>query len=133
MSISHSVSAIIKFNPNFYTLKIFLSDSLMQKSFCQIFLSVQFSRSVVSDSLRPHELQYARPPCPSPTPEVYPNSCPLSQWCHPTISSSVITFSSCPQPFPELGSLQMSQLFTSSGQSFSGVISPLISSSILGT
>ena len=79
--------------------------------------SVQFSRSVVSDSLRPHESQYARPPFPSPTPRVYPNPCPLSRWCHPTISSSVIPFSSCPQSFPASGSFQMSQLFTSGGQS----------------
>ena len=71
---------------------------------------VQFSRSVVSDSLWPHELQYTRPLCPSPTPRVHPNPCPLSQWCHPTISSSVIPFSSCLQSFPESGSFQMSQL-----------------------
>ena len=71
----------------------------------------------MSDSLRPHEPQHARPPCPSPTPRVYPNSCPLSQWCHPTISSSVVPFSSCPQSFPASGSFQMSQLFTSGGQS----------------
>ena len=68
------------------------------------FTSVQFSRSVVSDSLRPHELQYTRPPCPSPTPGVYPNPCALSLWCHPTTSSSVIPFSSCPQSFPTSGS-----------------------------
>ena len=78
--------------------------------------SVQFSRSVMSDSLQPHELQRGRP-CPSPTPGVHPNPCPLSQWCHPAISSSVITFSSCPQSFPALGSFQMSQLFASGGQS----------------
>ena len=71
----------------------------------------------MSDSLRPHELQHTRPPCPSPTPGVYPNSCPLSQWCHPAISYSVIPFSSCPQSFPTSGSVQMSQLFTSGGQS----------------
>ena len=81
-----------------------------------IFNSVQFSRSVVSDSLRPHESQHARPPCLSPTPRVYPNSCPLSRWCHLTISSSVVPFFSCPQSFPTLGSFQMSQLFTSGGQ-----------------
>ena len=81
---------------------------------------VQFSCSVVSNSLRPHELQDARPPCPSPTPRVHPNPCPLSRWCHPTISSSVVPFSSCPQSFPASGSFQMSQLFTSGGQS-SGV------------
>ena len=75
--------------------------------------SVQFSHSVVSDSLWPHELQHTRPPCPSPTPRVYLNSCPLNRWCHPAISSSVIPFSSCPQSFPALESFQMSQLFAS--------------------
>ena len=78
--------------------------------------SVQFSHSVVSDSLRPHEPQNTRPPCPSPTPRVHPNPCPLSQWCHPTILSSVVPFSSCPQSFPASDSFQMSQLFTSGGQ-----------------
>ena len=81
------------------------------------FNSVQFSHSVVSDSLRPHELQHTRPPCPSPTAGVYPNSYPLSRWCHPTISSSVIPFSSCPQSFPASESFQMSQLFACGGQS----------------
>ena len=81
------------------------------------FSSVQFSRSVVSDSLQPHELQHARPPCPSPTPWVHPNPCLLSQWCHPTISSSVVPFSSCPQSVPASWSFQMSQLFSSGGQS----------------
>ena len=76
----------------------------------------QFSLSVLSNSLRHHEPQQARPPCPSPTPGVHPNSCPLSRWCHPTISSSVIPFSSCPQSFPTSGSFQMSQLFASGGQ-----------------
>ena len=80
------------------------------------FSSVQFSHSVVSDSLRPHEPQHARPPCPSPTPRVHPNPCPSSQWCHPTISSSVIPFSSCPQSFWASGSFKMSQLFVSGGQ-----------------
>ena len=74
--------------------------------------SVQFSRSVVSNSLRPHELQHARPPCPSPTPGVHSNSCPSSRWCHPAISSSVIPFSSCPQSLPASESFPMSQLFT---------------------
>ena len=78
---------------------------------------VQFSRSVVSDSLRPHEPQHAMPPCISPTPRMYSNSCPLSRWCHPTISSSVVPFSSCPQSFPASGSFQMSQFFASGGQS----------------
>ena len=77
----------------------------------------QFSHSAVSDSLRPRESQHARPPCPSPTPGVYRNPCPLSRWCHPTISSSVVPFSSCPQSLPASGSFQMSQLFTSGGQS----------------
>ena len=72
------------------------------------FTSVQFSCSVVSNSLRPREPQHARPPCPSPTPEVHPNPCPSSLWCHPTISSSVVPFSSCPQSFPASGSFQMS-------------------------
>ena len=71
----------------------------------------------MSNSLRPHEPQHARPPCLSPTPGVHPNPCPLSQWCHPTISFSVVPFSSCPQSFPALGSFQMSQLFASGGQS----------------
>ena len=75
----------------------------------------QFSRSVVSNSLRPHESQHAKPPCPSPTPRVYSNLCPLSQWCHPTISASVIPFSSCLQSFPASGSFQMSQFFASGG------------------
>ena len=80
-------------------------------------VSVQFSRPVVSDSLQPHELQHTRPPCPSPTPGVYSNSCPSSWWCHPAISSSVIPFSSCPQSLPASGSFPMSQLFESGGQS----------------
>ena len=78
--------------------------------------SVQFSCSAVSDSLWPHKLQHTRPPCPSPTPEVHPNPCPLNRWCHPTISSSVVPFSTCPQSFPASGSFQMSQLFASGGQ-----------------
>ena len=75
------------------------------------FCSVHFSCSVVSESLWPHELQHSRPPCPSPTPGVHPNSCPLSQWYHLTMSSSVVPFSSCLQSFPASGSFQMSQLF----------------------
>ena len=80
-------------------------------------LSFQFSCSVMSNSLWPHEPQHSRPPCPSPTPGVHPNPCPLSQRCHPTISSSVVPFSSCPQSFPASGSFQISQLFLSGGQS----------------
>ena len=84
--------------------------------------SVQFSHSVVSDTLQPHEPQHARPPCPSPTPGVHPNSCPSSQWCHPTTSSSIIPFSSHPQSFSASGSFPMShfpisRFFTSGGQS----------------
>ena len=76
-----------------------------------VFSSVQFSRSVMSNSLWPHELQHARPPCPSPTPGVHSDSHPSSQWCHPAISSSVVPFSSCPQSLPASGSFPMSQLF----------------------
>ena len=79
--------------------------------------SVQFTRSVVSDSLPPHESQHARPPCPSPTPRVHSDSCPSSQWCHPAISSSVVPFSSCPQSLPASESFPMSQLFAWGGQS----------------
>ena len=91
-----------------------------------LYSSVQFSRSVVSDSLWPHESQHARPPCPSPTPRVDSNSCPSSRWCHPASSSSVVPFSSCPQTHPASGSFPMSQLFESGGQSwsFSYSISP---------
>ena len=91
---------------------------------CQIFFlkislgwQVQFSHSVLSDSLRPHEPQHTRPPCPSPTPGVHPNPCPLSRWCHPTILSSVVPFSSCPQTFPASGSFPRSQFFELGGQS----------------
>ena len=79
--------------------------------------SVQFSQSVMSYSLWPHGLQHTRPPCPSPTPGVYSNSCPLSRWCHPTISSFVVPFSSRLQSFPPSGSFPMSQFFASGGQS----------------
>ena len=83
----------------------------------QIFSSVQFSGSVLSDTLWPHGLQHTKPPCPSPTHRVYIDSCPLSWWYHPTISSSVIPFSSCLQSFPTSGSFQMSQFFASGGHS----------------
>ena len=85
---------------------------------------VRFSLSVMSDSLWPHGLQHTRPPCPSPTPGVYANSGSLSQWCHPTISSSVVRFSSCLQSFPASGSFQMSQFFASGGQSI-GVLASI--------
>ena len=93
------------------------------------FCPAQFSRSIVSNSLWHHGLQHARPPCPSPTPGAYSNSCPLSWWCHPTISSSVIPFSSCFQSFSTSGSFPMSQFFASDGQSIgvsaSAVVLPM--------
>ena len=92
--------------------------------------SVQFSRSVVSDSLWPHESQHTRPPCPSPTSRVCSNSCPWSQWCHPTISSSVIPFS-CPRFFPAPGSFPMSRLLASGGQSI-GASAPVLPMKIQG-
>jgi len=101
-----------RFHISSYSL---LSDNLNNNIKSQY--SAQFSRSVMSNSLWPHEPQHAGPPCPSPTPGFYPNQCPLSWWCHPTISSSVVPFSSCSQSFPEAGSFQMSQLFASGGQS----------------
>ena len=84
---------------------------------CSVHVRVQFCCSVVSDTLQPQELQHTKPPCPSPTPGVYLNSSPLSQWCHPTISSSVVPFSFHLQSFPASGSFQMSQFFVSGGQS----------------
>ena len=96
----------------FNTLRIF---TVISSLFC--FLKYQFSHSVMSDSLRPHESQHARSPCPSPTPGVHWDSHPLSQWCHPAISSSVNPFSSCPQSLPASESCPMSQLFTWGGQS----------------
>ena len=90
---------------------------LHMKEIIPPFSSFQFSRLVVSNSLRLHESQHARPSCPSPTPRVYSNSCPLSQWCHPAISFSVVPFSSCPQSLPASGSFPMSQLFAWGGQS----------------
>ena len=86
------------------------------KAFEMSLSSIQFSCSVVSDSLRPHELQHARPPCPSPTPGVHTNSCPSSRWCHPATSSSVVPFSSCPQSFPASGSFPKNWPFSSGGQ-----------------
>ena len=99
-------------------LKIFLQpEEKMQMLIQSSLSSVQFSRSVVSDSLRPHESQHTRPPCPSPTPGVHSDSCPSSWWCHPAISSSVVPYSSCPQSLPASGSFPMSQLFAWGGQS----------------
>ena len=101
---------------NWFFQKCYLQVNSLRRHF-SVFSSVQFSWSVVSDSLRPHGLQHTRPPCPSPTSGVYSNSCSLSWWCHPAISSSVLPFSSCPQSFPTSGSFPVSQLFASSGQS----------------
>ena len=87
-------------------------------NFHSLFLIIlQFSCSVMSNFLRPHEPQHTRPPCPTPTPRVHPNPCPSSRWYHPTISSSVVPFSSCPQSFPASGYFPMSQFFSSGGQS----------------
>ena len=86
------------------------------------------NRSTPGLPVQPHEPQHTRPPCPSPTPRVHPNPCPSSQWCHPIISFSIVTFSSCPQSFPASGSFPMSQLFTSGGQSI-GVSASTISPS----
>ena len=98
----------------------FLSSFILHSPMCVGVLScssVQFSHSVMSDSLRPHGLQHARPPCPSPTPRAYSNSCPSCRWCHPTISSSVLPFSSHLQSSPASGAFPTSQFFTSGGQS----------------
>ena len=102
-----------------YTLRLQLLYSSVPLKKCSHLctVSVQFSRSVVSDSLRPHESQHTRPPCPSPTPGVHSDSRPLSRWCHPAISSSVMPFSSCPQSLPASESFPMSQVFTWGGQS----------------
>ena len=116
------------FNLNWYKLSVLYNPSIqiINISSCLIMFPLSPNKllsqlslvnSVMSDSLQPHRLQHTRLPCPSPTPRVYSNSCPLSQWCHPTISSSVVPFSSRLQSFPALGSFQMSQLFTSGSQS----------------
>jgi len=116
--------------------KRFLSLSLTQRTFLLCYsvcvcvcVCVRFSHSVMSNSLRPHGLQHTRPPCPSPTPRVYSNSCPSSWWCHPTISFSVVPFSSRLQSFPGSGSFQVSQLLASGGQSI--VVSALASGLII--
>ena len=94
-----------------------MCQNIPNNEYVPVITSVQFNRSVVSDSLWPHESQHARPPCPSPTPGVHSDSRPSSQWCHPAISSSVIPFSSCPQSTPASKSFPMSQLFAWGGQS----------------
>ena len=100
-----------------YIWILFTKEDKQKSRYTICFSSVKFSRSVMSNSLQPHGLQQARPPCQSPNSRVYSNSCPLSQWCQPNISSSVGPFSSCPQPFPATVSFQMSQFFASCGQS----------------
>ena len=105
-------------------LNMFMTCDWIISTFCSLnlnrFTSVQFSRSVVSDFLWPHESQHTRPPCPSPTPGVHSDSCPSSRWCHPAISFSVIPFFSCPQSLPASESFPMSQLFAWGGQSTGG-------------
>ena len=101
-----------------YSFCVVFQALLLFDSLSQILSSVQFSCSVVSDSLRPHGPQHTRPPCPSLTPGVYSNSSPSSQWCHPTISSSVVPFSTRRQTFPASGSFQISQFFALGGQSY---------------
>ena len=108
-----------------------LHTSIMNTCLVQ-FSSVHFSRSVLFNSLWPHELQHARPPCATPTSGAYPNSCPLSRWCQPTISSSVVPFSSCAQSFPASGSFQMSQLFAWGGQSIRVSASSVLSTNSQG-
>ena len=101
----------------FYAVMLLCVTQYFSYFLFEFFSSVPFSHSVVSDSLRPHESQHTRPPCPSPTPGVHPNSCASSPWCHLAISSSVIPFSSCPQSLPASGSFPMSQVFAWGGQS----------------
>ena len=124
-------------NDSLLSLQIFVSQNmngwilgLFGKNQPFIFIFLLFSRSVVSHSLRPHGLQHTSLPCPSPSPGACSNSCPLSQWCHPTISSSIVPFSSCLQSFPASGSFPMSQLFTSSDQSIGASSSVLPMSNI---
>ena len=125
------LTTIVTFSSHALIIEGIQEVNKLPKTSCPAFQSaissVQFSLSVVSNSFRPHESQHARPPCPSPTPGVHPDSCPSSQWCHPPISSSVIPFSSCPHSLPASGSFPMSQLFAGGGQSigsFSFSISP---------
>ena len=111
------VFSMLSFKPAFSLSSFTLTKRLFSTTRFLPFSSIQLSRSVVPDSLQPHRLQHTRPPCPSPMPGVYSNSCPLTWWCHPTISSSVIPFSSFLQSFPALGSFPMSQFFPSGDQS----------------
>ena len=129
MCLLYSFCGLLQINPqmNFHqtlisfnskTVSLISSSNKIKKNIsCLQFTSVQFSHSVLSDSLQAHELQRARTPCPSPTPGIHPNLCPPSQWCHPAISSPIIPFSSCPQSLPASESFPMSQLFVWGGQS----------------
>ena len=108
----HSPTSVQLHREPLFLLYLCLETPTWQEMLCSLSINPQFSRSVLSDSLWPHGLQHARLPCPSPTPKTYSNS-----WCHPTISSSVVPFSSCLQSFPASGSFQMSQFFTPSGLS----------------
>ena len=115
------IDILVNIHPDFMYVHIFTliycTKYLMHAESCVWSCSVQFSCSVVSDSLQPHESQHARPPCPLPTPGVHSDSHPSSQWCHPAISSSVVPFTSCPQSLPASESFPMSQLFAWGGQS----------------
>ena len=117
------ISRLYTFNTFTVTVEDYIQWNDFLKSITQILVSshiissVQFRRSVMSDSLWPHESQHTRRPCPSPTPGVHPNPCPLSRWYHPAISSSVVPFSSCPQSLPASEFFPMSKLFTWGGQS----------------
>ena len=132
-------NSLMSWHCNFFTREFVLVKSIISvvSKFCVYepgnksryfflpYASVQFSRSVMSDSLQPHESQHARPPCPSPTPGVHSDSRPSSRWCHPAVSSSVVPFSSCPQSLPASESFPMSQLFAWGGQNIG--VSPLAS------
>ena len=118
LSLFHQYSFPVIRNDKIFFFFFFLKGLMLAnspKKVKSLVRSDQISRSVVSDSLWPHELQHARPPCPSPTPGVHSDSCPSSQWCHPAISSSVVPFSSCPQSLPASESFPMSQLFAWGG------------------
>ena len=125
-SFSFPVTAVISQIPSTHLLNFSLCLWMCTDISFPSLLLIQFSRSVMSNPLWPHGLQHGRIPCPSPTPRVYPNQCPSSQWCHPTISSSVGPFSSCLQSFPELGSFQMNRFFTSCSQSIGVSASPSV-------
>ena len=117
MELSYLTKVSVKVDPRLFKKLVSDPHKIKNQWAWLEYHSVQFSHSVVSDSLQPHKSQHARPPCPSPSPRVHSNPCSLSQWCHPAISSSVVPFFSCPQSFPASGSFPVSQFFTSGGQS----------------